>query len=596
MYHFKSNIFLLIIISLLSCIISDPINLSDYKFPVKDSSDKLIRIAILGTNDFHGGIFPIQYNDINNNYFKHGGALHLYSYAKILQQQWENQFLWLDGGDQFQGTMECMLSNCEIMKDYFNNAGVQGIGLGNHDFDYGLDYFKNYIETQKFPVLVANVKIKDGPYLYEAWKNVEAYHIYEFDIGVQGTIKIGVIGLATKTTPSQTDTDVSSLEFEDYYKVTKEFEKILREEKKVDAVILLTHFGPLCENDIQEKMILQMRDSTTQQRECKESEEIMSFLQQIKDDETMQIDGVVAAHVHDVVHHWISGIPVVESSGSDYFNILYLPFRKVSDNFVLQTNKIVIEGPVPVCEKLWPVSKNCEYKYEDSTLMEDFVFHGNEVKLDDELAEKLKYWNDIIDEKIKNTVFETKDEMFTDNDKETLLTNFINDIAKIITDSDICFYNLGGLRTTWYKGIVNEIDLFRMLPFNNTWVRFEMTGEEVFHLFQNLATSIIYPSSGVLRTFNYENKYYTLKNLMLWDGEEGKLLDLKKTYRICTNNFLANGGSAMGKVRKWYTELRNRKDFGIIRELAYKYLKNVRPITKEKFVNEKYPRNTILDN
>ena len=49
----------------------------------------------------------------------------------------------------------------------------------------------------------------------------------------------------------------------------------------------------------------------------------MSFLEQIKT-EGIQIDGVVAAHVHDVAHHWISDIPVVESSGSDYFNILYL--------------------------------------------------------------------------------------------------------------------------------------------------------------------------------------------------------------------------------------------------------------------------------
>ena len=92
----------------------------------------------------------------------------------------------------------------------------------------------------------------------------------------------------------------------------------LRNEDKVDAILLLTHFGPKCDNDEQEKMTLKMRDSTTQQRFCNDNEEIMSFLSEIKS-EKVEVDGVIAAHVHDVVHHWISDIPVIESSGADYF-------------------------------------------------------------------------------------------------------------------------------------------------------------------------------------------------------------------------------------------------------------------------------------
>ena len=574
-------------------IICDPIDLTNYKFPEKDSSDKLVRIAILGTNDFHGGIFPNQFPDSNNKRFPNGGAINLYSYAQLLQQQWSNQFLWLDGGDQFQGTMECMLSDCTIMRDYFNKVGLQGIGLGNHDFDYGVDYLKKFIEKQNFPVLAANVKLSNGKYIYEDWKNVQAYEVYNFTINGNLEIKIGVIGLATKTTPSQTSTDLSNIIFEDYYTVTKKWENFLRNEKKVHAVILLTHFGPKCENDQEEKMILKMRDTSTQQRECKENEEIMSFLQQIKENNEIQIDGVVSAHVHDVVHHWISGIPVIESSGSDYFNILYLPFRVTNNNPVLQTNKIVIEGPVPVCEKIWPDSKNCEYRYEDSSVMQNFIFHGKLISLDEELSEHLKFWNNIINEKIKNELCETKDDMYLDDTKETLLTNFVNDIGKIITESDICFFNLGGIRSNWYKGNINEIDLFRMFPFNNTWVRFEMTGEEVYHMFQNLAGSAIYPFSGTLQTFNFKNEIYSMKNLLLWDGEDEKPLEPKKTYKICTNDFLADGGSGMGKVRKWYKTLRNKKDFGIIRGLLLKYMKNMKPITKEKFVDEKNPRITI---
>jgi len=587
----KINLIFFLLCNLSFSVFGEKINLSDYKYPVKASSDKLIRIAILGTNDFHGGIFPTQFADSKNKRFPNGGAINLFSYAKILKEQWGNQFLWLDGGDQFQGTMECMLSDCSIMKDYFNYAGLDAIGLGNHDFDYGLDYLRTFIQNQKFPVLVANVKLSNGKYLYEEWENVKAYKVYEFNTSPK--IKIGVIGLATKTSPSQTSTDISNLTFEDYLTVTKKWASYLRNEEKVDAVVLLTHFGPNCDNDKEEKMKLMMREPTTSQRSCSEKEEIMDFLAQIKK-EGIQIDGVVAAHVHDVVHHWISDIPVIESSGSDYFNVLYLPFKENKDGTVtLQTKKVSIEGPVPVCEKLWPDTKNCEYRYEDSSLMQEFKFHESDFSVDEGLSNILSYWKNIIDDKVKNDICEVKDEMFLDDIKETLLTNFVNDVGRIVTESDICFFNLGGIRSNWHRGSINELDLFKMFPFNNTWVRFEMTGEEVYHMFQNLAASVIYPSSGTIQTFKYLDSYYTMKNILIYDGEEERPLEPNKMYKVCTNDFLANGGSGMGKVRKWYKDLRNPKDFGIIRELMYKFLKNIKPITKEKFVDENYPRITI---
>ena len=587
----KVNIIVFLLSFLSLTIICEIIDLTNYKYPTKESSDKLIRIAIIGTNDFHGAIFPTYYPDSKNKRFSYGGATNLYSYVKILKQQWGEQLLWLDGGDQFTGTMECMLSDCSIMKDYYNKVGVNGIGLGNHDFDFGLDYLKEFIKKQKFPVLAANVKI-NGKYLYDEWDNVLAYKVFTFP--TSPNIKIGVIGLALVSTASQTSADISSLTFEDYFSTTKYWENYLRNVENVDAVLLLTHFGPICKGDIEEKMTLQMRDLNSQQNECDKNNEIMTFLEEIKNN-GIQIDGVVAAHTHDIAHHWISSIPVIQSSGSDYFNILYLPFKvNKDDSLSLQNNKITIEGPVPVCEKLWPETKNCKYRYDDSSLMQDFIFHGENISLDEDLSNELKYWNDIINEKINNKICETKDEMFINN-RESLLFNVVNEIGKIVTESDICFFNLYGLRTTWYKGPINEIDLFRMMPFNDTWIRFEMTGEEVYHMFQNLAKNNIYPNSGTLQILSYINSSYTMKNLLFFDGEEEKFLEPKRTYKICTNDFLANGGEGMGEVRKWYKELRNEKDFGLIRDILYNYLKRIKPITKEKFLDENYPR-IIIDN
>jgi hypothetical protein len=47
----------------------------------------------------------------------------------------------------------------------------------------------------------------------------------------------------------------------------------------------------------------------------------------------------------------------------------------------------------------------------------------------------------------------------------------------------------------------------------------------------------------------------------------------------------------MGEVRKWYKELRNKKDFGIVRELVRDFLKLMKgKIRKDKFIDEKYSR------
>ena len=136
-----------------------------------------------------------------------------------------------------------------------------------------------------------------------------------------------------------------------------------------------------------------------------------------------------------------------------------------------------------------------------------------------------------------------------------------------------------------------------MFPFNNTWVRFEMTGEEVLHMIQNLDENHIYPTSGLIQTFYKVNEKFKVKSLLVYDGFEEKLLNPQKTYKICTNDFLADGGSEMGPVRKWYKELRNKKDFGVIRELIKNLLIKMKgKIRLDKFMDDSYPRITIEAN
>jgi hypothetical protein len=60
------------------------------------------------------------------------------------------------------------------------------------------------------------------------------------------------------------------------------------------------------------------------------------------------VDGIVQGHRHKFSHHFIRGVPVIGTiNGGFYFNVMYLKFynKQIYDR--------IIEGPIPVCEKIF---------------------------------------------------------------------------------------------------------------------------------------------------------------------------------------------------------------------------------------------------
>ena len=148
-------------------------DLSDYDYPSEEISNDIINVAIMGTNDIHGEIFPNIFQSPENTTLASGGATNIYSYVEALREEYGKYFLWFDGGDQFQGTMECMLSEGSIMKDFYNSAKLDGIAIGNHEFDYGIEKLKQHIESENFTTLCANLYDKKEKKIYLGRRYVE---------------------------------------------------------------------------------------------------------------------------------------------------------------------------------------------------------------------------------------------------------------------------------------------------------------------------------------------------------------------------------------------------------------------------------------
>ncbi|MDV2470589.1 5'-nucleotidase C-terminal domain-containing protein [Acinetobacter chinensis] len=132
--------------------------------------------------------------------------------------------------------------------------------------------------------------------------------------------------------------------------------------------------------------------------------------------------------------------------------------------------------------------------------------------------------------------------------------------GKTFFNADISFQNGGGVREDVALGDVSVGKIYNVLPFKNTLLRLDMTGAEVKATLEDAIDGVIaqnntgsYPYTGGLR-WNVDftqNKGQRLSQIQVSNATgQYENLDLNKTYKVITIDFLANGGD-------YYTTLKN---------------------------------------
>jgi len=121
------------------------------------------------------------------------------------------------------------------------------------------------------------------------------------------------------------------------------------------------------------------------------------------------------------------------------------------------------------------------------------------------------------------------------------LGNLITDAVRKMLHLDIAIHNRGGIRSDWLGREVRLKDVFKLLPFGNDIIQFEMTPAEIKSLItfsyekqKGLDLLISGIEYTVVRTAKYEVKDVELKDAV------GKLLDESKTYKVGMNNYIAS--------------------------------------------------------
>lgn len=562
---------------------SIPIEITDYVYPTADENDGIYRVAIFGTNDIHGGAFPLDItHPVTKETYKYGGLEYLASYVKILREEWQERFLWLDGGDQFQCAIESKISNGTIITDFFNTMKVTASAIGNHEWDYGQNYLKSRLSSSTWDYLAANVvqKSTNQPEFLPRTKVAKLVTV--------GKVKLGLIGLSTIETPFTTGGDLTNIKFVAYRDIIIKYSNLLKS-LGANAILLTAHLGMKCPNDIKEKMLLKLRNPQTEQAECNSEDEMSVLLNSLEEG---TIDAVISGHIHDVAHHWINGIPVVQTiNGGFYSHVIYLTFDEKT--LKLQKDEIQVEGPLPTCEKVFRNTKRCSYithhEAKHAGDLTSFSFHNILVESEIRLHSVFEHWWKAAHEyKVNLAVSEL--ELARDPYKENVLGNIAADALKAKTNSDFSVLNFGALRSTWFPGNIKVEHLWNMFPFDNFIVSFEMTGAEVKRMLKVLQGG----KKGLYSTAGVTQKVYTnpheLIEVKMFDGSE--IVDAK-TYKVATVDFLLGGGDDFKDVLKFYTA-KNVMYHGHLRTQMINFIKALGTITEARFLNPNHMRINLV--
>ena len=143
-------------------------------------------------------------------------------------------FLLLHAGDFNQGTSYYTTLGGMLEVELVNALGYDVVTLGNHEFDDGIEHLGRRLAGLKCPVVCSNYDFSQ----FELGKYVKPYVVLK-----RGGMRIGIFGMLTDITKVVERTIADRLPKLDDVETANRWASYLKNEKKCDIVIALTHLG-----------------------------------------------------------------------------------------------------------------------------------------------------------------------------------------------------------------------------------------------------------------------------------------------------------------------------------------------------------------
>ncbi len=472
-------------------------------------------IVVVATQDFHAAL---------------DRAEGLASVINDLRKQYGNHMIYLDGGDQFQGSLEGNISKGRAVVGFFNLLHLDATAIGNHEFDYGPDVssritvesgedgmgnLKARVNEATYSFLSANLIVdpvescKQGPHCNALGQTtVFEPHIILERVGK----KIGIIGATTATAQHRTSPAyLTRAKFEEMLPVVQAESNFLHQVEKCDWVLLVVHAGLRYEKDGKTLM----------------NTELLSMLQNLQNP---LIDGVFAGDVHAQAMQLVRGIPVVQAgSGAKHVGVLHLK----------------------------DVGGKKQHRFGPPVVVPD-------VGVSFETTEFMKPYRRKALERKRQSLAKAKAPFPLDKSKETALGNLVStaflEAGKKRGGADAALINAGALRTDLPANTITYSHVFKLFPYDDHLVIAELTGQELKTLLEiafsgskgmpSIAGLRVTMTQPIPRDLNGDgvNENWEQNTLSDIRDRRGNKIDNKKLYRIATLSYLVEGGDYQNYV------------------------------------------------
>ena len=481
------------------------------------------KLRLVYTNDFHSAFEPIPGYWLPGSP-KLGGAAHFATLVERQRAAAATSFL-LDSGDMFTGTLS-LLTKGEALLEMMIAMGYDAMGVGNHEFDYGWQNFEEQQSRVAFPILCANVRYRRS----EGERPIRFCRPHA--ILERNGVRLGIISVMGARAARYTimPSKIDGLEFVDPVAEAAAQVALLR--PAVDVVVVLGHQG------LPGPMQTDAENDPSVQRPLDED---LDFCGAIPG-----IDVYVAAHSHHGIEtpmvHPKTGTILVQSYG--YGTRVGVLDLEVRDGRVVRHR-----GEL---QKVW----------------------SDELPPHAAVAERLAFYRLKLKDEIGPDLGRATARFIRKYNTESPLGSFVTDVMRARAGSDVAITNAGGLRADLPEGALHRGHVLDALPFINTLVTLEMSGGDLRRAIAHglsLAAGCCQVSGVVAR---YDPRRAPEERLLeLRVG--GRPVEAERTYRVSTNNFLAEGGD------RYESFLRGRRiaEDALLSDCVLDHLRRVGTIT-----------------
>ncbi|HEY6958411.1 MAG TPA: bifunctional UDP-sugar hydrolase/5'-nucleotidase [Candidatus Limnocylindria bacterium] len=435
------------------------------------------RIQIIHTDDIHG---HLDFDTVGSgsNAFAQGGMAALAGQVAALRQRAPSRTLLLDGGDAWQGTFISNVNKGQAVTKAMTLMKYDAMAVGNHDFDWGQDVLAQRAKEASFPFLATNV-------VQTATGKLPAY-LQPYIVKDLGIAKVGIIGVTNPESNTIVKaTSIAGLRFGPA-KDVKPYVDDLR--PKVDILVVVAHVGS--------------SDATKLARDVP------------------GIDVIVASHDHAPLQTArLEGSTTIVDAGAYTQYVGHL--------------EIVVD---PATHRMKDAIRSGELTA---------VATSKAVKADPEIAAIVDAERAEADKYTSRVVGTLAHDLDGSSRDENPIGNMIGDAfveygRQQGWQTDVAFYNAGGIRASLKAGPVTYGQLYQVLPFGNVIVNVDLTGAQLSEVLEDASGRAgRLQIGGGSFAYRFSNP---AGQRVLEATIAGQPIDPKRVYHVATIDYLLLGG------------------------------------------------------